>query len=33
LRYRRASLARVLARAGLMPQVAQVYERVLEQYR
>lgn len=33
LRYRRASLARVLARAGMMPQVAQTYERVLGEYR
>lgn len=31
-RYRRASLARVLASAGMMPQVAQVYERVLREY-
>jgi WD40 repeat protein/tRNA A-37 threonylcarbamoyl transferase component Bud32 len=32
-RYRRASLARVLASAGMMPQVAQVYERTLREYR
>ena len=32
-RYRRASLARVLARAGMVPQVAQAYERVRGRYR
>lgn len=32
-RYRRASLARVLASAGMMSQVAQDYARVLRQYR
>jgi WD40 repeat protein/tRNA A-37 threonylcarbamoyl transferase component Bud32 len=32
-RYHRASLARVLASAGMMPQVAEVYERVLREYR
>jgi hypothetical protein len=31
-RYRRASLARLLARAGMMPQVADAYESVLERY-
>ena len=32
-RYRQASLARVLARAGMVAQVAQVYERVRGRYR
>ena len=32
-RYRRASLARLLARAGMMAQVAQVYERARRDFR
>jgi TPR repeat protein len=31
-RYRRASLARLLARAGKMPEVAKRYSKILEQY-
>ena len=31
-RYRRASLARLLAREGMMPEAAEAYARVLEQY-
>jgi TPR repeat protein len=31
-RYHRASLARILARAGMMPQVAELYERVHREY-